>query len=203
MHQQRPGQQLAGARRLLFTWLTLLGRWLASGKQCPVYAGKDWDHLTSLPYRTDLLTKELLFHGDSSVYTLPENTLSTGCSAVHSMLLLLTSSRNTVEWMPIFHSNNLFNLSFGQRIDISLVNPVAEDFPLTVSMTVDKYMLFIFFPSRHTDWIFLFHLLSLFIIPLIPLCIVFCTLKKHSQSFGMEQHLWNWVKFCLLPLMGH
>lgn len=37
---------------------------------------------------------------------------------------------------------------FGQRIDISLVIPVAEDFPLTMSMIVDKCMLFIFFPSR-------------------------------------------------------
>lgn len=67
---------------------------------------------------------------------------------------------------------------FGQRINISLAIPAAEDFPLTMSVIIDKCMLFIFFPSRHTDWTFLFHLLPLFIIPLVSLCIAFSTLKS-------------------------
>lgn len=66
---------------------------------------------------------------------------------------------------------------FGQRIDISLVIPVAEVFPLTMSMFVDKCMFFMFFPSRHRDQIFFIPSFLLVYNPNHSPLYCFCTLN--------------------------
>lgn len=110
---KRPCQLAVEAGKLIFRLPELLARWLASEKLCSMYTGKDWDNLTSFPYRTDLLIIEFLSHRDSLFYTLLGNTHSTAHYMCNDASACTQNSTNILAWLAILHSNSLFSLVRG------------------------------------------------------------------------------------------
>lgn len=170
---------------MIFTSLRLLARCLTAEKRCPVLAGRNWDNLTSLSHRTDLLIRNNLSLWKVLLQMTQKHTRRPSLTVCVMMLLhVQITAQSCYRGWPYHTPAPYSALVRGQTFPQTFLQLTFFLQQSLCSWQTHHAFHVMSFPLD-TDWIFRLRFLSSFLIPLIPLCIVlysFSVLQSRAAS---------------------